>query len=119
MKRLYAALILSLALAAALRVHAGPFAIVQGAGSSGPPTLAGTTGSIGGSALLAGQCSTGTVTITGATTAMGVVATPVTYPTAGNFWQSWVSSANTVTVAVCAAVADTPTASAYNVRVIQ
>jgi hypothetical protein len=81
--------------------------------------LSGTTGSIGGSALLAGQCSTGTVSITGATTGMAVVATPVTYPTAGNFWQSYVSSAGTVTVAVCAAVADTPTATTYNVRVLQ
>jgi len=88
-------------------------------GAAYKPVLTGTTGSIGGSALLAGACSTGTVSITGATTGMAVVATPVTYPTAGNFWQSYVSSAGVVTVAVCAAVADTPTASVYNVRIIQ
>lgn len=96
----------------------GSFLNVAG-NASGFPYLSGTTGSIGGSALLAGQCSTGTVSITGATTGMAVVATPVTYPTTGNFWQAYVSSANTVTVAICAAVADTPTASTYNVRVLQ
>lgn len=84
------------------------------------PILSGTTASIGGSALTAGSCASGTVTITGATTSMVVTATPVTYPGAGFDWnRSYVSAANTVTVQVCADVAGTPTASAYNVRVIQ
>ncbi len=79
--------------------------------------LAGTTGSIGGGALLAGACATGTATVTGATTAMAITATPVTTPGPG-FYESppYVSGTNTVTVSICAAVAGTPTASAYNVR---
>ena len=84
------------------------------------PVLTGTTGSIGGSALLVGTCATGTVTVTGATTGMAIATTPVTYPGAGFDWQrSYVSGTNTVTVQVCADVAGTPTASAYNVRVLQ
>jgi hypothetical protein len=81
--------------------------------------LSGTTASIGGGALLAGGCSTGTVTVTGATTSMAVVASPTTSPGAGAYWQAYVSSANTVTVGVCATIALTPTASTYNVRVLQ
>jgi hypothetical protein len=81
--------------------------------------LAGTTGSIGGSALLAGACTSGTVAVTGSTTAMGVVATPVTYPGDGFDWEAFVSAAGTVTVKVCGFIAGTPVASAYNVRVLQ
>jgi hypothetical protein len=83
------------------------------------PNLSGTTGSIGGSALAAGACSSGTVAVTGATTSMSVVASPATYPGDGNFWEGYVSAAGTVTVKVCASIAATPTASAYNVRVLQ
>jgi hypothetical protein len=81
--------------------------------------LTGTTASIGGSALAAGACASGTVNITGATTSMAVVATPATYPGDGMAWRPYVSAAGVVTVKVCADVAGTPTASAYNVRVIQ
>lgn len=81
--------------------------------------LVGTTGSIGGSALAAGACSSGTVSVTGATTSMDAHATPVTYPGAPFQWNAYVSSAGTVTVSVCATIAGTPTASAYNVRVLQ
>lgn len=81
--------------------------------------LTGTTGSIGGGALVAGQCASGTVTVTGATTAMAIAVTPVTYPGDGSDWKAYVSSSNTITVKVCAIVALTPTASTYNVRVIQ
>lgn len=81
--------------------------------------LAGTTGSIGGGALLAGACTSGTVAVTGSTTAMSVDASPVTYPGDGAYWMGYVSTAGTVTVKVCAAVALTPGASAYNVRVLQ
>lgn len=80
--------------------------------------LTGTTSSIGGSSLLAGACSSGTVTVTGAATSNGVIATPVTYPGDGNYWLAYVSASNTVTVKICAAVADTPTASVYNVRIV-
>jgi len=81
--------------------------------------LAGTTGSIGGSALALGACTSGTVNVTGATTSMAVVATPATYPGDGMVWRPYVSAAGVVTVKVCASVAGTPTASTYNVRVIQ
>jgi hypothetical protein len=50
---------------------------------------------------------------------MAVVATPATYPGDGMEWKPYVSSAGVVTVKVCADVAGTPTASMYNVRVIQ
>lgn len=83
------------------------------------PSLPGTTGSIGGSLLAAGACSSGTVAVSGASNAMAVSASPVTYPGDGNYWLAYVSAAGTVTVKVCAAVAGTPGATAYNVRVIQ
>lgn len=81
--------------------------------------FSGTTSSIGGGALLAGACTSGTVTVTGATTSMVAVASPNTYPGDGALWNAQVTSSNTVTVRVCADVALTPTASTYNVRVIQ
>lgn len=84
-----------------------------------PAILSGTTGSIGGGALLAGQCSSGTVTITGATTSMVALADPQTYPGDGTIWDGQVTSANTVTVKVCAIIALSPGASLYNVRVLQ
>jgi hypothetical protein len=83
------------------------------------PILSGTTGSIGGGLLTAGSCASGTATITGATTSMTAIADPNTYPGDGNVWSADVTSANTVTVRVCAIVALTPIASTYNVRVIQ
>jgi hypothetical protein len=83
------------------------------------PTLVGTSGSIGGGALLAGACAVGTATVTGATTSMIALTDPVTYPGDGNTWEAYVSASNTVTVKVCAIVAGTPTATTYNVRVIQ
>jgi hypothetical protein len=80
--------------------------------------LNGTTGTISG-ALTAGVCDSGTATVTGATTGMGVVATPVTYPGDGTVWYGYVSGSNTVTVKVCGLTVVTPSASAYNVRVVQ
>lgn len=81
--------------------------------------LTGTTGSIGGALLAAGACSSGTVAVTNSTTAMAVSVTPVTYPGDGNYWMGYVSTNGTVTVKICAAVAGTPGASTYNVRVLQ
>lgn len=75
--------------------------------------------SIGGGALAAGACSSGTVTITGAAIGMVVAVTPRTYPGDGTDWKAYVSSTNTVTIDVCAMVAKTPTASIYDVRVVQ
>jgi hypothetical protein len=83
------------------------------------PVLTGTTGSIGGGLLAAGTCASGTAAVTGATTAMAVAASPVTYPGDGSTWLAYVSAGGTVTVKVCALVAVTPGASAYNVRVLQ
>lgn len=81
--------------------------------------LSGTSASLGGSALLAGQCSSNTTTVTSATTSMVALVDPVTDPGTGAYWDAFVSSANTVTVKVCATVALTPSASVYNIRVIQ
>jgi hypothetical protein len=84
-------------------------------------SLTGTTGSIGGSSLNAGQCASGTVNIQGAGSAMTAVASPTSSPfdVSGHGLAIWafVSNANTVTVEVCAIVLTTPTATTYNVRV--
>lgn len=81
------------------------------------------TAALGGGSLAAGACTSGTVTVTGATTAMTVsvspVATPLVDASHGVSVFGFVSSANTVTVEVCAIVATTPTARVYNVRVLQ
>jgi hypothetical protein len=52
---------------------------------------------------------------------MAVSADPVTYPGDAFDWKAYVSAAGTVTVKVCTnlAAGGTPTASTYNVRVIQ
>lgn len=81
--------------------------------------LTGVTGSIGGGALIAGACASGTVAVSTSTTTMTVSISPNTYPGDGNYWYGYVSSAGTVTVKVCATIAGTPTATTYNVRVIQ
>src|SRR5262249_41228506 len=69
--------------------------------AAAPVNLTGTTGSIGGSALTAGNCASGTVGMTGATTSMAVETTPATYPGDQFFWKAYVSAAGTVTVKVC------------------
>jgi hypothetical protein len=86
-----------------------------------PVIRSGTTGNIGGSALAAGQCVSGTASVPGATTSMVAIATPVVDPGDAFTWKAYVSAADTVTVKVCTNVASggTPTASSYNVRVIQ
>ena len=81
--------------------------------------LSGTTGSIGGSSLTAGTCTSGTASITGATTSMVAVASPVTYYGDGFSTSAYVSAANTVTVKICSIVTATPTATTFNVRVLQ
>jgi hypothetical protein len=74
-----------------------------------------TTGSLGGSALSAGQCSSTTVSISAAAVGDKVNATPSTYPGDGFYWYAYVSGSGTVTVEVCAVLGGTPTASVYNV----
>lgn len=81
--------------------------------------LTGTTGSIGGGVLTAGSCTSGTVAVTNSTTSMVVGVTPNTYPGDGTTYYGYVSTNGTVTVKVCVIVALTPTASTYNVRVMQ
>ncbi len=83
--------------------------------------LSGTTSSIGGSSLSAGACTTGTASVSGATTSMAVAASPVADPGTGFTWNAFVSAAGAVTVRVCnvSGSSATPTAAAYNVRVIQ
>ena len=80
---------------------------------------AATTGAIAPGALLAGGCGTGTVTVTGAATGDRVLAVAVTYPGDGVWYHARVTSANTVTVYVCAAIALTPTSSTYTVTVFK
>jgi hypothetical protein len=52
---------------------------------------------------------------------MSSAVSPATDPGTGFVWEGFVSAANTVTVRVCnvSGSTATPTASAYNVRVIQ
>lgn len=80
--------------------------------------LSGTSGSLGGSAMTPGQTITIAVTVTGATTSMCAVCSPAVYPGDSFNWDCYVSAAGTVTVRLTAVLAGTPTASAYNVRVI-
>lgn len=84
-----------------------------------PAPLGGTSGSLGGSPMTAGQTITATVTVTGAATTMAVVVSPQTDPGAGFVFDGFVSSANTVTVRLTATLSATPSAALYNVRVMQ
>lgn len=79
--------------------------------------ISGTTGAIGGG-LLTVACTSGTATVTGISSAMGVAATPVTYPGDGVYWMGYMTNTNEATVKVCTVAAITPTSSAYNVRAI-
>lgn len=83
------------------------------------PAYSAISASVGGSALTAGQCASGTASVAGSTTSQVAVVSPNTYPGDGFEWHAYVSAAGTVTVKVCAELAGTPTASTYNVRVIQ
>jgi hypothetical protein len=92
------------------------------AGTDYAVSYSGTTGSIGGSALtVGGACASGTATATGATTGMPVVVSTSDGSAIGSsyFYRGEVTSSNTVTVYVCAALAGTPASKTYNVRVIK
>lgn len=81
--------------------------------------LSGTTASVGGAALTAGQCaSSKPLIVAGASLGMVAVVSPANDPGDGFTWQARVSGPNRVTVKVCAIIAGTPAASTYNVRVI-
>jgi hypothetical protein len=82
--------------------------------------LAATSGSIGGSALAAGQCASGTVAVAGASTGMAAMASAAggSDPGDGFDARAVVSGAGTAVVKVCALVAGTPASATYNVRVL-
>lgn len=82
-------------------------------------TLTGTTGTITPGILIAGACGSGTVAVTNSTTTMPVAVSANTYPGDGVVAFGYVSTNGTVTVKVCAIIGLTPTASTYNVRVLQ
>lgn len=79
--------------------------------------LRGSTGGVGGSPLAAGACVTTTVTVTGALPSMVAGTSPVSDPGAGFYWYARVNTINQVTVYLCAAVAGTPSTTAYQVSV--
>lgn len=81
--------------------------------------MMGTSSPIGGSLLLVGGCVAGTANVPGATVDMGVAVAPVTFPGVGALWYGYVSAPDVVTVRVCALVAVTPVATAYNVAVMK
>lgn len=88
--------------------------------SSAPlPYFTGVTASIGGSSMTVGQTITVTAAVIGATTAMAVVCSPVAYPGDGFVWDAYVSATETVTARLTCVAAGTPTASVYQVRVVQ
>lgn len=76
------------------------------------------TASLGGSALTAGACSTTNVAVSGIGNPDVVIVSPRTYPGAGFWWDGYILSAGTAQVRVCAAVAGTPTASVYDVKIL-
>ena len=76
-----------------------------------------TSGSLGGSPVADGNTITINVAVTGAAFGMTAVCSPNTFPGAGFMWGAYVSGADQVTVALTAAVAATPAASTYLVRV--
>lgn len=85
--------------------------------------ISGATTSIGGALLIAGGSVTGTATVAGATTGNNCLATP----SDGSFLPVGLnidcrvsgSGANNVTVRISAALAGTPPALTYNIRVLQ
>ncbi len=83
--------------------------------------LSATTGSIGGSALVAGGCASGSVPVTGATTGAPVVvsASDGSIPNGLSIVSAAVTAQATVTVQICAVGSMTPPSKTYNVRVLQ
>lgn len=82
--------------------------------------LTGSTGSLGGTALPAGNCAVATATVPNATPGMAVAVSPAADPGTGFVWEGWASAAGSVTVRLCNITAGTltPTAEVYNVRVL-
>lgn len=95
----------------------GPGGWTQNSGG----VLTGTSASLGGSSVASGVCISNTTTVTNAATSASASASPNTYPGDGFNWTAYVSAANTVTLKECNFTAGslTPTASTFNIRVIQ
>lgn len=79
------------------------------------------TPSIGGGALLAGACSKATSTIDSTVTSSTAAfdTTPKNYPGDGVVWDSYLTAPGELTTRVCAVIAVTPTATAYNVKIFK
>jgi hypothetical protein len=89
-------------------------------GNNMKAALSGITGSIGGSLLSVGCTNQPTVTVTGALTSMVCSMSGAGGAQPANIQpQCFVSAANTVTPQLCTAVAVTPKAITYNIRVTQ
>jgi hypothetical protein len=80
--------------------------------------LTGTVSIPGGTLAIGGCLSTVTATITGATTSSKVIATPASDP-GPYIINAWVSSANTISLRVCAGVAGTINTETWNIAVLQ
>ena len=83
----------------------------------GKSSFSGTTNSIGGTSLRAGQCIAGTARVPEARIGMAVIATPSTYPGDGFAWRPYVSEQGIITVKLCAETAGGPAPTVFNVRV--
>lgn len=81
--------------------------------------LSATTGSLGGTALNPGCTNQATITVTGASTSMACIMSGAGGTQPANILpRCFVSAANTVTPQLCTAVATTPAAQTYNIRLI-
>jgi hypothetical protein len=118
-------------LAEAMRIESdnvNPYVSIAGAVSSSTFTVNGSvsfkgisyvqTASLGGGALLAGACSSVTTTSSGLSSTTAIVTTPQSDPGDGFSWNSIVMASTSIKTRVCAAVAGTPTASLYNLKII-
>ncbi|HVJ04948.1 MAG TPA: hypothetical protein VM578_04715 [Candidatus Saccharimonadales bacterium] len=103
------------------RTDTGTVYVCQGTvwGGAQVVSFAATTASIGGSALAVGCTNQSPITVTGATTSMACVMSGTEGNPVNVHPQCAVTGANTVTPQLCTAVAATPAAQTYNIRVIQ
>lgn len=70
-------------------------------------------------ATTAGTCVQNTTAVVGTTTAMAVIASPVSTPGVGAEWSAFVSSAGNVTIIECAVATSAGGTIAFNIRVTQ
>ncbi|MCX6013507.1 MAG: hypothetical protein NTV30_08905 [Chloroflexi bacterium] len=79
------------------------------------------TASLGGSLLGAGGCSSVTTSIdtSVSSSTAAFITTPQIYPGVGAWWSSYLSASGVITTQVCMAIAGTPNATVYNVKIIK